>query len=344
MRNITLVLGLLLSTYSCTKMEMEKPGNLVPETVDLDSDLPAITINGTKLHAETFGDIHNPIIIFIPGGPGTDYCALINRQNTEKQSRYPNKRTLHNLGLNQLQDEYYCVFFEPRGAGLSPRFDKGTLTINQYHEDLDAIIDYYLDKKLQETGIQDLKVNLAGHSFGGLYATSYVNQSPERVANIILFEPTPLSNEVFDVLIQKSVFTMLDEEWMNEYLYSLEHLSYDDHCRADYHRILGFSGSFPELEYPDDVPLWRYGVSANIDLAKDTFEKDDYDVTSNLNQFEGKALFIRGGNTRALDDDGWNLQISYFPNHQSATIPNTGHYMLWENPDLTVEIIRDFLQ
>ena len=75
MRNITLVLGLLLSTYSCTKMEMEKPGNLVPETVDLDSDLPAITINGTKLHAETFGDIHNPIIIFIPGGPCLLYTS-----------------------------------------------------------------------------------------------------------------------------------------------------------------------------------------------------------------------------------------------------------------------------
>ena len=342
MKPIFLVL-FLISVLSCNTMDMDEPGNLVPKTVDLDSVLPSITINGTKLHAETFGDIHNPIIIFIPGGPGTDFCALINRQGTPKQSRYPDKRTLHNLGLNQLQDEYYCVFFEPIGAGLSPRFDKGSLTIQQYHDDLNAIIDFYLEKKYAETGIQDEKVYLAGHSFGGLFVTSFVNKYSTRVQDVILFEPTPLSNEVMDVLIQTSVFAMLNEKWLNEYLYSLEHLSYDDHCRADYHRILGFSGGFPELEYPEDVPLWRYGSFANIDLAKGTYEAEDYDVTSNLSQFSGRALFIKGGKTRALDDAGWNLQISYYPNHQSVTIPNTGHYMLWENPDLTVQEIRTFL-
>ncbi|GAB5555498.1 MAG: hypothetical protein Sapg2KO_50890 [Saprospiraceae bacterium] len=340
----TLLLFSVLSILSCEKMDMDEPGNLVPKTVDLDGLLPYIQVNGTKLHAEAFGDITKPILIFVPGGPGTDYCAFINRQGTEKQSRYPNLRTQHNLGLDQLQDEYYCVFFEPRGAGLSPRFDRNTLTINQYHNDLNAIIDHYLVKKQNVTGLPHEKVVLAGHSFGGLYVTSFVNKYPDRVKDVVLFEPTPLSKDVFDVLIQTSVFSMLNEEWLNEYLYSLEHLSYDDHARADYHRLLGFSGSFPELEYPENVPLWRYGTYANIDLSEDTFLKDDYDVTSNLDLFEGRALFIKGGKTRALDEDGWDLQISYYKNHQSKTVPNTGHYMLWENPDFTSQLIRKFLQ
>lgn len=342
MKNIILAF-LICSFLGCERIDIDEPGNIVPETADMDSNLPSLAINGTKLHVETFGDISDPIIIFIPGGPGTDYCAMINRQGTKKQSRYPKKRTLHNLGLNQLQDQYYCVFFDPRGAGLSPRFDKGTLTIKQYHDDLNAIIDYYLDKKYKETGIQDEEVYLAGHSFGGLYVTSFLNNYPARIKDVILFEPTPLSNEVMDVLIRTSVFSMIGEEWMNEYLYSLEHLSYDDHCRADYHRILGFSGSFPELEYPDDVPLWRYGTFANSDLSKDTYQSDSYDITSNLSNFKGRALFIKGSNTRALDDDGWNKQISHYLNHQSVTIPNTGHYMFWENPDLTAQHIRTFL-
>lgn len=334
------VFGLL----SCERMDMNEDGNLVPKTVDLDPQLPSITLNGAQLHLETFGDLSNPIIVFIPGGPGTDYCAMINRQGTPKQSRYPNQRTLSNLGLDQLQDEYFCVFFEPRGAGLSPRFDKGELSIQQYHDDLNAIIDHFLAEKESQTGIQDTKVYLAGHSFGGLYATSFVNQYPNRVQDVILFEPTPLSDEVMDALIQTSVFTMLDEEWMNQYLYSLEHLSYDDHCRADYHRILGFSGSFPELEYPEDVPLWRYGVYAHYDLVLDTYMSDHYDVVSNLVNFTGRALFIKGGRTRALDDEGWELQISHYPDYQSVTIPNTGHYMLWEDPDFTVDQIRKFLE
>ena len=60
----------------------------------------------------------------------------------------------------------------PGGAGLSPRFDKGTLTIKQYHYDLNTIIDYYFNKKEQETGVQDDKVYLAGHSFGGWTAAT----------------------------------------------------------------------------------------------------------------------------------------------------------------------------
>lgn len=342
MKNSLLII-LLFTLISCEQMDINESGHVVPETVDLDPKLPSISLNGTTLHAETFGDIRNPIIIFIPGGPGTDYCAFINRQGTKKQSRYPDQRNLHNLGLNQLQDQYYCIFFEPRGAGLSPRYDKGTLSIDLYHEDLNAIIDHFLNKKLLETGIQDPNVYLAGHSFGGLYVTSFVNSFPEKVEDVILFEPTPLSYEVFDVMIQTSVFSMLDENWMNEYLYSLDHISYDDHCRADYHRILGFSGSFPELEYPEDVPLWRYGTFANSDLSKDTYQSENYDITSNLHRFKGRALFIRGENTRALDDAGWELQISHYPRYQSATIPNTGHYMLWEDPDQTVSCIREFL-
>ena len=36
--------------------DMDEPGNLVPETVAEDPLLPRIEINGTTLHAETFGD------------------------------------------------------------------------------------------------------------------------------------------------------------------------------------------------------------------------------------------------------------------------------------------------
>ena len=51
-------------------LDPDEPGNLVPKTVAEDPLLPRIEVNGTLLHAEAFGDIHNPIIIFLHGGPG----------------------------------------------------------------------------------------------------------------------------------------------------------------------------------------------------------------------------------------------------------------------------------
>jgi proline iminopeptidase len=348
MRRIGIYPFIFILTFlvSCVQKDINISGNLVPKTVDEDELLPKINVNGTLFHCETFGNIQNPIIIFIPGGPGTDYSGLISQQGIDPLSRYPSLRSSNqtNCGLNQLQDEYYCVFFDPRGAGLSPRQDKGTHSLEQYHTDLMDIINHFIDKKKMETGIQDTTVKLAGHSFGGLYATSFINKYPEIISDVILFEPAPLTIEVYNSLIKTSVFSMINDEWLTEYLYSLKHMSYDNHQRADYHRILGFSESFPELEYPESVPLWRYGALVNAELEAETFTHDDFMITDNLKNFNGKVLFIWGEKTRALDEAGIKLQMSYFNNIFSAKIPNTGHYMVWEDPNTCVNEIRNFLQ
>jgi proline iminopeptidase len=143
-------------------LDPDEPGNLVPMTVAEDPLLPKIEVNGTLLHAEAFGNIRNPMIIFLHGGPGSDYRAFISQIGVENASRYPNERTITSGGLSRLQDEYYCVFFDQRGAGLSPRFDKGTINFNMYVADLDAVIDYHLQKKKNETGIVDDQIYLMG--------------------------------------------------------------------------------------------------------------------------------------------------------------------------------------
>lgn len=343
---ICILLCLIPFFSSCQTVDMSESGNLVPRTVDMDPALPSIVIKGEKFHGETFGDLRNPIFIFIPGGPGTDYSGLISKQGIEPLSRYPNQRKPNqlNVGLNQLQKKFFCVFFDPRGAGLSPRYDKGTHSLDQYHTDLKNIIEYYIQKKFTETGLLDTSVYLGGHSFGGLYATSFINTFPNLIKDVVLFEPAPLSKEVYKALIQTSVFSMINETWLTEYLYALKHLSYDDHARADYHRILGFSKSFPELEYPDYVPLWRYGALVNAELEEKSFRDENFMITNNLANFKGKALFVWGEKTRALDANGIQLQMSYYSRYKSVTIPNAGHYMVWENPNICVEAIHNFIK
>ncbi len=137
------VFALLISlSFTGCLLDPDEPGNLVPRTVDEDPLLPRIEVNGTLLHAEAFGDINNPIIIFLHGGPGGDYRAFISQIGVENASRYPNERIINNGGLSQLQDTYYCVFYDQRGAGLSPRFDKGAVDFDIYVADLDAVSDY----------------------------------------------------------------------------------------------------------------------------------------------------------------------------------------------------------
>ena len=62
---------------SCTKI-IDELGNLVPKTVDQNSNLPSISVNNSMLHSEAYSHTDSTIIIFIHGGPEGDYRYLLN--------------------------------------------------------------------------------------------------------------------------------------------------------------------------------------------------------------------------------------------------------------------------
>ena len=126
------------------------PGDLVPRTVSEDPSLPAIDVNGTRLHAEAFGDPDAPIILVLHGGPGGDYRSL--------------------TPLEALADDgYRVVLWDQRGAGLSERHDGPTFDLDTYMNDLHAVIAYYTTSASQP-------VVFVGHSWGAMYATAYINE------------------------------------------------------------------------------------------------------------------------------------------------------------------------
>ena len=95
----------------------------VPDTVTTDPSIQHIEIDDVVFHAETFGDPENPVVVVVHGGPGGDYGYLLN--------------------LHQLSDDYFVVFYDQRGAGLSPRVDASELSLASSIEDLHRIISHY---------------------------------------------------------------------------------------------------------------------------------------------------------------------------------------------------------
>ena len=332
----------MLSLISCGGLlDPDEPGNLVPKTVAEDPLLPRIEINGTILHAESFGDIQNPILIFLHGGPGSDYRAFISQIGVENASRYPDERTVTNGGLSQLQDEYYCVFYDQRGAGLSPRFDKGEVNFDLYIADLDAIIDFYLAKKHAETGILESQVHIVCWSYGGTLATGYINRHPDKIKNMVSYEPGPFSKKAYDYFIENttSVFAQIGEDWLEEYLLSHDHITADDHARADYQKLLGAFRANPQFHDDANCPLWRYGELVSLE----DLEKMDRDNTSNLSAFQGNFLFIGGELTMKEYPDYSDIQMSHYPRSEFAEIPGVGHTGPWEKPAKVATVIRNFL-
>lgn len=334
-----------IALFGCEENEvfdMDEPGNLVPKTVAEDPLLPRIEINGTTLHAETFGDINNPIIIFLHGGPGSDYRAMISQIGVENASRYPEERSITNGGLSQLQDEYFCVFFDQRGAGLSTRYDKGEVSFDLYVEDLDAIIDYYLDQKAQETGIQENQVYIFAWSYGATLVTGYINRHPDRVKDVVFYEPGPFSKEGYDYFIEHttSPLKQIGKDWLEQYLLSHDHITPDGHERADYQMLLGSFRSNPQFHENINCPLWRMGTL----VANEDLEKEDRDNTSNLSAFQGKMLFITGELTYKEYPGYKDIQMPYYPSSEFVVVSGVGHTGPWEKPDEISTIIKNFFQ
>jgi len=299
-------------------------GNLVPKTVDEDPTIPSLALAGTVFHYETVGDPSKPVIIFLHGGPGTDSREM--GRLIERRDGYA------------LTDDHFVVMWDQRGSGLSRRHDCGVYTIDRVDGDLDALIDHVSPGR---------PVVLIGHSWGGMYATLYINHHPEKVAGAVLMDPGPLNAQIFDTVIKDLYDLDVFSEWLNDDVWDYQFLTPDDHARADYHRMLGLRDSQPRFHQStvDPAPCWRLGAAANHCLMAAGMKdgKAAYDFTDHLAAYSQRVLFIAG----ALDEvQGVALQErqrQFFPASDLVTIANAGHDMQWSHPAETLAAIHAYL-
>ncbi len=287
---------------SCEILEPNEPGLLVPLTVDQDPTLPSITINGTRLHAETFGNPDDPMIVVIHGGPGGDYRSLLNCSNFSA-------------------DGFFVVFYDQRGSGLSRRYDRESYTsVQLFIDELGAVIKYYRQRP-------DQKVILIGHSWGAMLATAYVNQYPGEVNGVVLMEPGGLTWHDTEEYIKRVVSLEVFDETSNDYVYLDQILTGNDHIELDYKAALQSAANFAKgnkLGNAGPYPFWRRGAvcsSAAIEYAR----AHPFDFTTNLHQFTTRVLFVYSELNEAYGKAHAELVSSAYPNVQLTEIFGTGH-------------------
>jgi len=313
MMYLTTILFLTASLWSCKKeFNPKDSGALVPKTVDQDASLPSITVNGTQLHSEAFGNPANPMVVYLHGGPGGDYRNGLNVKNL-------------------VNNNYYVVFYDQRGSGLSKRHPKDSYSIQLMFDDLAAVIQHYRSSASQ-------KVFLFGHSWGGMLAAGYINKYPSAINGAVLAEPGGLSWDLVKEYSEKSRRLKLFDEVTNDAIYPDQFLSgkENDHAILDYRLALSSSFTYGKnndegIEGPS--PFWRYGAA----VLKKFFEigkKDGFDFRNNLSEFTTKILFLYSENNRAYGEAFASKESAAFPNVQLSKVNGTGHEMIyfkWDN-------------
>ncbi|WP_439504454.1 alpha/beta hydrolase [Sediminibacterium sp.] len=301
--------------FSCKKeMYINTPGMLVPKTVDQNTTIPSITINGAKLHSETFGHPDSAIIIVLHGGPGSDYRSLLRCKDFSNQG-------------------YKVVFYDQRGSGLSQRFSKESYSIQIMLDELTGVINHYKT-------IANQKVFLLGHSWGAILATAYINKYPTRINGAVLAEPGGLIWQDILDYIKRSRDINITKELFNDLFYMDQFIT----GKLNEHEILDYKfGLLTTADGAKDnptgnegpLPMWRNGAIINKSMFE-IGEKEKPNWTTNLHQFKAKVLFVYSENNKAYGFEYAKKVSAPFSNTQLFKTLGGGHDMLsfstgWNN-------------
>ncbi|MGQ1788497.1 alpha/beta fold hydrolase [Saccharicrinis sp. GN24d3] len=152
MRNQILMVLLFLSFLCSVSCHPTEKNNTL-----IDGEL-FVEVPESKLYIRMRGNPEKPLIINLHGGPG-GYSGI----------------DIKLMGP-ALEDNFLIAYLDQRGCGKSPACDDiSMLTISQYVEDLDIVIDSLrnrYDKK---------KVALMGTSWGGMYGFLYLLKNSKKV-------------------------------------------------------------------------------------------------------------------------------------------------------------------
>ena len=300
----------------------------VPRTVQFDSSLPAVEINGYRYHMETTGRADAIPLIVVHGGPGLDYEYL--------------------KPLQQLSNDYKVVFYDQRGTGLSPRVDKKFLTIEQNLEDLHSIVQHFSNGK---------KVKLIGHSWGATLVVGYLSKHPELVSQAIIVEPFILypGAPVKEWVEKFKSASRLGSIWdvAKNIMYYPFVRKEDGQEGYEYvgTKIAGKTEPGPPYNCPgQDLPphsFKRMGYAVYNTILKPVMDDPGsmkYDFTNGIAAYHGDLLLMSG----ECSILGPAYQEKYtIPKLPPQTIhikaENMGHHMITLNTAWVVETIRKFL-
>ncbi|HVU49751.1 MAG TPA: alpha/beta hydrolase [Polyangia bacterium] len=320
MKPMALMLATLALGAGC--LDPGAPGNLVPRTVAEDPTLPQVELNGTRLHAEAFGNPAAPTIIALHGGPGGDYRSM--------------------LDLKALADDgYRVVFWDNRGAGLSERHDGSVYTFDLYLEDLRQVVD-----TMTAPGQPFVFI---GHSWGAMYATWFINEYGDyggRLKGAILSDPGAFTKTELDAFMKRYMASVdLTGEQFNDALWSGQFMSANDQARADYLLLtMALRGVPAEHKDPAHLPpLWRLGAVASAALLR-LAEEHGFDWTTHLKSFDHKVLFLRSDLDTAHTLESQQQMAAHYADADIITIPGVGHEMIYEAPAAYLAHARDYFR
>ena len=279
-----------------------------------------VEANGVKHYYRTVGQ-GEPFIL-LHGGPGMYHDEL-----------YP--------FFLDFAKNHKVIFYDQRGNGKSRLevVDSSTFNVELMVEDLEAI--------RKSFGIE--KLNIIGHSWGGLLAMYYAAAYPDHVERLILVDAAPVNTELLIKCYQNLVSMYTPEEW--DYVQKLwssdEFLAGDPktHNEALYiSEGAVFSNKAMIDEYMKAAVFTQETAKNSVALNElATKMKLTIHVQDRLSNITCPTLIINGKDDFIIEE-AVQMTHKLIANSEVTYVDHAGHYPFVENKTEFFKMLNDFIE
>lgn len=216
--------------------------------------------------------------------------------------------------------EHYTVFtVDLRNHGRS------------FHHDVfnyDAMM-YDIVEFIEDMGLK--RVSLLGHSMGGKLSMNYALHFPDKVENLIVVDIAPRKYQVLHEGIIQAMKSL------NLQLYKKR----KEVDKALSEMIQNFSIRQFLLKNLIRNNNGTFSWKINLDVIDHNIENLVIEISSTI-PFQGKTLFIAGDKSDYIRPVDEEYIKEIFPNAEIKYLPNVGHWVHAQAPDLLYQTVMDF--
>lgn len=350
-----LIVLIILSCLSFSCREQNNRQNIDQELL--------VKVPASELYVRVRGNPEKPLIVNLHGGPG-GYSGI----------------DIKLMGP-RLEDDFLLAYLDQRGCGKSMACSDTTfLTVEQYLEDLDIVIDTLLKQYKRE------KVHIMGTSWGGMYGFLYLLTDQSKVRSYACIDGKVNSHyqnhSLIDFelnraneLLQTDISEAKQAE-LNQIVTELKRIKNSEfaqfHTDVNWmkHEVpakLGFNAYFADtsliISYQDVVQdtalmnLMRYSEETYAEVAekaeivnaafRNTPTYNNINIEPELEQIEIPTLVVQGELDYVVGTGQAELiyhALSSLPTDKKELhiIPGVGHCPAIESPQLLSEILLGF--
>jgi len=252
----------------------------------------------------------------------------------------PGFSSLYLGDLGGLDERLELILLDPRGTGGSDRpADPRAYAIEDYVDDLEAL--------RRHLGLE--RIDLLGHSHGGMVAITYAARHPERVERLILASTLARWGPEPQAAMEAGVAARADESWYPDAKAALEAEQAGDFSTDEEMEELALR-EFPFYfaHFGDEERAYLETLradSTNSDPLRYFNEEvwETFDLRADLERITAPALVITGaddfitGPVPAAEIEQGLADVS------KVIIPNCGHLIFFEAPEAFCEAVVSFL-